>query len=270
VGPVLAVLAGAALLLVLRDAAGAGESGGAGGDDPSSSTPEDQLVADGEQLFLTSCVSCHGVGGVGSDLAPALVGVGEAAADFQLRTGRMPAAIDQDGGQPPTKKAAYDDDEIEALVAYVGSLGEGPPIPDVQPARGDIVEGGDLYRANCAACHNAAGIGGALSSGDYAPSLSSIGATQIGEALRTGPGQMPKFSDDQFSDQQMDSIAAYVLYLQSPDDPGGFSLGGTGPTAEGFVAWVFGIGLAIIAALFVTRETHRRKAKASTMEDAPA
>ena len=88
--------------------------------------------------------------------------------------------------------------------------------------------------------------------------------------MRTGPGQMPKFSEEEFSDQQLDSIAAYVLYLQSPDDPGGFSLGGTGPTAEGFVAWIFGLGLAVIAALFVTRETRRRKDKASDMEDAPA
>jgi len=270
VGPVLVVLASAALFLLVRDAAGAGESGAVDDGDPTASSTDDELVADGAQLFLTGCVSCHGVGGEGSDLAPSLIGVGEASADFQLRTGRMPAAIAQGQGQPPTKNAAYDDEEIQALVAYVGSLGDGPAIPDVQPSQGDLVEGGDLYRANCAACHNAAGIGGALSSGDYAPSLSNIAATQIGEAMRTGPGQMPKFGEEEFSDEELDSIVAYVLYLQAPDDPGGFSLGGTGPTAEGFVAWIFGIGLAIIAALFVTRETTRRKKKASTMEDAPA
>lgn len=266
VGPVLAALGAALLLLLVREAAGAGESGGVGSDDPSSSTPEDDLVTDGQQLFLTGCVTCHGVGGIGTDLAPPLVGVGEAAADFQLRTGRMPATIDQDAGQPPTKDPAYDDGEIEALVAYVGSLGDGPPIPNVQPELGDLVLGGDLYRANCAACHNAAGIGGALSSGDYAPSLSDIHPLQIGEAMRTGPGQMPKFSEDEITDEELNSIVRYVEYLQEPADPGGFSLGGTGPTAEGFVAWMFGLGAAVVAALFVTRETRRHRAHRADVE----
>jgi len=269
---VLAVVAAAGLLLLARGAAGAGEAGGAGTEDategPVDPASED-LVAEGEQLFLTGCVTCHGVGGEGTSEAPALIGVGEASADFQLRTGRMPATRGE-GEQPPTKPLAYTDDEIQALVAYVGSLGDGPPIPDVNPQQGDLAEGGDLYRANCAACHNAAGIGGALSSGDYAPSLSTIHATQIAEAMRTGPGQMPKFSPEEITDEEMDSIVRYVLYLQNPDDPGGFSLGGTGPTAEGFVAWVFGLGFAIVAALFVTRERRRAKGDAGDgVEDPP-
>jgi hypothetical protein len=60
----------------------------------------------------------------------------------------------------------------------------------------------------------------------------------------------------------------YVEYLQEPADPGGFSLGGTGPTAEGFVAWVFGLGAAIVAALFVTRETRRHRAKIGAVDAA--
>jgi ubiquinol-cytochrome c reductase cytochrome c subunit len=260
-GIVAAVLGAAALVLLVREAAGAGESGGAGTEDTPSDPSEADLVAEGEQLFLTGCVTCHGVGGEGSDLAPSLIGVGEASADFQLRTGRMPATRPT-GDQPPTKPLAYNDDEIRALVAYVGSLGEGPPIPDVVPSAGDLSQGGDLFRANCAACHNAAGIGGALSSGDYAPSLLDVDPTQIGEAMRVGPGQMPKFGPDEITDEELDSIVRYVLYLQQPADPGGFSLGGTGPTAEGFVAWVFGIGGAITAALFVTREKRRVKRSA--------
>lgn len=258
-GPLVAVLGGALLVLALRDVAGAGEGEGAGAGDRDEESADP--VAEGEQLFLTGCVTCHGVDGVGSDLAPTLIGVGEAAADFQLRTGRMPAPIAAGTGQPPTKPVAYTDDQIEALVAYVGSLGEGPPIPDVDIDRGDIVEGGDLYRANCAACHNAAGIGGALTGGDYAPSLSTVEPTQIGEAMRTGPGQMPRFSEDEISDEELDAIARYVVYLQAPADPGGFSLGGSGPTAEGFVAWVFGVGAAIMVGLFVTAE-HRRRGRA--------
>ncbi|OWY59776.1 hypothetical protein B7486_72755, partial [cyanobacterium TDX16] len=63
--------------------------------------------------------------------------------------------------------------------------------------------------------------------------------------------------------QELNSIVRYVQYLQEPADPGGFSLGGTGPTAEGFVAWMFGLGAAIVAALFVTRETRRHRAKSA-------
>lgn len=255
--PVVAALGVGLVLVLARGSAWAGESEAVDDGEPTSSTPPDQLVADGQQLFLTACVTCHGVGGIGTELGPPLVGVGEAAADFQLRTGRMPAAIAQGSGQPPTKPLAYDDDQIRALVAYVGSLGDGPPIPDVRPEDGDLVLGGELYLANCAACHNAAAVGGALSSGDYAPSLSDVHPVQIGEAVRTGPGQMPRFSEDEITDHELNSIVRYVEYLQQPADPGGFSLGGTGPTAEGFVAWVFGLGAAIVAALFVTRETRR-------------
>ena len=54
--------------------------------------------------------------------------------------------------------------------------------------------------------------------------------------MRTGPGQMPVFGPDTFSDHQVNSIVRYVRYLSDPDDPGGFSLGRIGPITEGLVA----------------------------------
>ena len=211
----------------------------------------DDFVAQGEQLFNINCVSCHGSGGVGTASGPTLIGVGEAAADFQLQTGRMPLADPQ--GQAPSKPPAFTDQEIQALVAYVGSLGEGTPIPDVNVSSGDLVAGGNLFRANCTTYHGAAAIGGALSYGRYAPSLHDVGETQIAEAVRVGPGQMPVFDEDVFDAQQLDSIVRYVKYLQDPADPGGFSLGRVGPVAEGYVAWLVGIGTVVAFIRWITR-----------------
>ncbi len=209
-----------------------------------------ELVAAGEELFALGCSSCHGLDGEGTDNGPNIVDAGEAAADFQLRTGRMPAADDE--GQQPEKPVRYDDDEIRALVAYVGSLGDGPAIPDVDAARGDLANGGELYRANCAACHNASGIGGALSYGGEAPSVRDVDPVQVGEAMRTGPGQMPVFGADSFSPEELDDIARYVEDLSEPSRRGGFSLGGVGPVTEGFVAILFALGGLVVATRWIT------------------
>jgi len=249
-------LLSAALYLALGTfSAGAATSPAAPAGSTSSATDgtsDPAQVAAGEQLFLTGCVSCHGVDGAGTDLGPSLASSGAAFADFMLRTGRMPMA--GPANQAPQKPPAYGDAEIKALVAYVASIGQGPAIPDVQPDKGDLAEGSQLYLANCAACHNASGIGGALSYGNHAPSLSSVGATQIGEAMLVGPGQMPVFGPSTFSAEQVNSIARYVGYLQEPDHPGGLRLGSAGPVPEGFVAWLLGLGGLLLLAGWITRE----------------
>lgn len=206
----------------------------------------------GRELFSTSCVSCHGVDGRGTDLAPSLQGAGEASADFMLRTGRMPMAAP--AIQPPVKPVAYTDTEIRQLVAYVGTLGKGPPIPDVDPGRGSLDDGGRLFLANCAPCHNSSAVGGALSYGRHAPSLQETPAVQVAEAIRTGPGQMPRFGDTVFSDEDVDSIVRYVEYLHVPDAPGGLPLGYTGPVSEGFVALLFGLAGLVFVIRWITRE----------------
>lgn len=208
-------------------------------------------VARGEELFRTNCVTCHGDDAKGTNRAPPLAGVGAATADFQLRTGRMPAA--NTNGQPPSKPVAFSDDEIKDLVAYVASLGDGPAIPDVDPANGDLSEGGELFRENCAACHNAAGIGGALSYGTRAPSLLEVEPTQIGEAVRIGPGQMPVFGPDTFTDDQVDSIVRHIREtLVDGETPGGFTLGSAGPVTEGLVAILIGLGAIVLTTRWIT------------------
>jgi ubiquinol-cytochrome c reductase cytochrome c subunit len=201
----------------------------------------DAQVRRGEELYNTGCVSCHGADGIGTDQAPSLVGVGAASADFYLTTGRMPAAYPK-GYQSTRKPPAYAPDEIAALVAYVASLGPGPEIPEVDLDDADLQHGGVLFRANCAACHQAGGNGGALSYGKNAPSLHQATATQVVEAMRIGPGQMPKFDPEQFTPEDVRDIAAYVEYLKAPVNEGGLPLGGFGPVTEGFVALLFGLG----------------------------
>lgn len=225
-------------------------------DSPPGTSPEDRFEQ-GRELYLTSCVSCHGVGGVGTADGPSLAAAGEASADFYLRTGRMPLAAPS--SQPPEKPVAYTDAEIEALVTYVGTLCDSstnpcPPIPDIDPDAGSLQEGSELFLANCAPCHNSAAIGGALSRGRNGPSLQQVQAQQVGEAMRTGPGDMPKFGPDVFTDQQVNSIVRYVEYLHQPESPGGLSLGFAGPVAEGFVALLIGLGSMVLAIRWITRE----------------
>ena len=164
------------------------------------------LLRTGKQLFDTSCVTCHGANLQGvPDRGPSLIGVGEAAVYFQVSTGRMPAMRGE--AQAPRKAPIFDESQIDALGAYVQANGGGPTVPrddNGQVAQesllgSDVARGGDLFRLNCASCHNFTGKGGALSSGKYAPDLAPAEPAQIYTAMLTGPQNMPKFSDRQLS-----------------------------------------------------------------------
>jgi quinol---cytochrome-c reductase cytochrome c subunit len=199
----------------------------------------------GRLLYLRDCAFCHGSRGQGTGVAPPLQGVGAMAADFYLSTGRMPVA--KPINDPPRRSPAYDRRQINQLVAYVASLGEGPAVPRVDPRAGSLAEGASLYEANCAACHSSAGIGGALTQGKEAPSILNSTPTQIAEAMRLGgTGNMPVFGPDTLDQRQVDSIVRYVQALQHPRDRGGLALGHIGPIAEGFVAWAVGLLLLVV------------------------
>ena len=212
---------------------------------PRADAQDDELLEEGRQLYVTGCSSCHGNDGGGIEIkegsagGPSLKAAGEAGAYFFLSTGRMP--INSTEEQPTRKDPAYSPEEIEALVAYVASLGNGPALPDIDLADTDLAAGGSIYRANCQACHNASGSGGALSYGRAAPKLFESTPEQIGAAVRVGPGQMPTFGDDTITDQGLDDLTRYVRYLDDPEDPGGLPIGRTGPVPEGFVAWLVGM-----------------------------
>ncbi|MDX6568911.1 MAG: ubiquinol-cytochrome c reductase cytochrome c subunit, partial [Gaiellales bacterium] len=145
----------------------------------------------GRTLFVQSCSSCHALSARGvPGRGPSLVGVGAEAADFELSTGRMPLASPRD--EPLRTTPRFDPQDIEALVAYVGSLG-GPAIPKVDAARGDLAAGFRAFTLDCAGCHQALARGGTVTGG-VAPSLIEATPTQIAEAVRIGPYLMPPFS----------------------------------------------------------------------------
>jgi ubiquinol-cytochrome c reductase cytochrome c subunit len=195
---------------------------------------------EGRVLFEERCASCHGAGGEGTAQGPPIVGLGAAVYDFQLSTGRMPLA--DPGMRAVRKPPAFGPEEIDALVAFLTSLGLGGiPIPRVDPEAGDLSDGQHLYQLNCAACHGVSGNGGAV--GDQvAPGLHAATPTQVAEAVRIGPGTMPVFGPETVPDEDLASLTRYVRYLDDPNDEGGAGLGHAGPTIEGFVALLLGLG----------------------------
>jgi ubiquinol-cytochrome c reductase cytochrome c subunit len=187
-----------------------------------------------QTAFLRDCATCHGADGRGTNEGPTLQGAGRAAVDYELTTGRMP--LQHADETPRRRPPAYSPSQIAALVDYVGRLVPGgPDIPAVDPDRGDLAAGGTIYRQQCAACHQWAGQGGALVHQE-APPLTRSTATQIAEAVRTGPGTMPIFSDAAVSDTELNSLVRYVRSLRDPNDRGGEPLWHLGPLAEGAAA----------------------------------
>ncbi|MFE3324205.1 c-type cytochrome [Streptomyces sp. NPDC059176] len=225
-------------------------------------TAQSLAIEEGKKLYTVGCASCHGNGGQGTSDGPSLVGVGSAAVDFQVGTGRMPAQ--QPGAQVPKKKVIYTQGQIDQLAAYISSLGAGPIVPtekQYSPDGADIAKGGDLFRTNCAQCHNFTGEGGALTHGKYAPNLEGVSPKHIYEAMQTGPQNMPSFPDTTMPEQEKRDIIAYIQTVNSgeSENPGGLSLGGLGPVSEGLFAWVFGLGALIAVAVWVAAHTAKAK-----------
>ena len=194
----------------------------------------------GRQLYVQACSTCHGVTGEGTEIAPPLIGAGAAKADFYMSTGRMPA--EGPTKQAPRREPIFTEEQRHEIAEYVATFGEGPPIPEVDPERGDLVEGNLLYSTNCAACHNATGSGGAVGREYYAPELYPATPLEIAEAIRSGPGAMPIFNHGALTDDEVNSIVRYIEHLKGRENPGGFSIGALGPFSEGFVAWIVGLG----------------------------
>ncbi len=196
-------------------------------------------------LYAQSCASCHGTIGQGSSLAPPLIGVSADYIHFMLDTGRMPAEVSY--MEETHKPSIFSKKQIDSLTNYIVAMTseKDRSLPKVGP--GDIRRGRALYAENCQQCHGAGGFGGAVGGGyeRVAPPLSQASALQVAEALRAGPGTMPRFGNDVLSDQDVSDIAHYVSYLQTSAAPGGLQLSNVGPVAEGFVAWVLGLALIV-------------------------
>lgn len=213
--------------------------------------PTTDDVEAGRALFVANCATCHGVNAEGRDGNPTLIGVGAAAVDFQVATGRMPMQLE--GPQAAAKPPQFDREQINQLAAYVASLGPGPAVPSaeqVDPSLGDPANGGAIFRTNCAMCHGAIGAGGALSEGKYAPALAQSTPTEIYTAMLTGPQSMPVFNDSNITPEEKRDVIAF-LEEQKNGSPGGTTLGSIGPVGEGIWIWVVGMGLLIASAVWI-------------------
>jgi ubiquinol-cytochrome c reductase cytochrome c subunit len=209
------------------------------------------LVRQGEQLYNNACISCHGANLQGvPDRGPSLIGTGEAAVYFQVSTGRMPAARQE--AQNDEKPVKFTPEEIDALGAFVQANGGGPVVPTGSLAGGDPARGGEIFRLNCASCHQFTGRGIALSSGKFAPAIEGVNPQQIYTAMITGPQSMPKFSERQLTPEEKRDIIAYIESVtQERNNPGGYSLGGYGPISEGLIAWIVGIAALVAVTLWI-------------------
>lgn len=228
-------------------------------------------VTDGKTLYMRDCAWCHGATGIGTGRGPSLIeeANGPAHMDFVLSTGRMPlSSVDQPMRRRPP---VYTSEQIAALVDYAEELGiDGPEIPELYTTDVDLGLGNQLYQQNCAACHASTGIGGTLGSGGnrltsvnrqseiLAPDLSDSTPKEVAEAMLAGPGTMPVFGPETFTRREAESIVKYVEHLNSADNPGGWSMGRTGPWSEGAAAWLVGLTAMILFIMWIgTRSTER-------------
>lgn len=215
-------------------------------------------LAEGRTLFTETCSACHGGQAQGSSIAPALLGLGEGEIDLWLTAGWMPLRTSEN--QAAIKPVWFSlRSQINAVIAYIASLRSGGfGIPSIDLSNTNVAQGFDLFSLNCAPCHTITGAGDALANGYHAPPLHGIAATQVLEAIRTGPQNMPKFSVNQMSNQEALNLVAFVTKnLEHPDNVGGVGLGGVGPVAEGFVGLFVGVGVCLLAAYWVGDRTER-------------
>ena len=242
--------------LLITGGAYAGASAAMAATDESASVKSALTVEDGKKLFQANCATCHGLDVQGTEDGPSLYGVGELAVHFQMSTGRMP--LQMQGPQAPQKPAQFTEEQIAAIGAYIQSIAPGPTYPseEVLDGKGSASEGGELFRINCAMCHNVAGAGGALTEGKYAPNLHTTTPLNMYAAMITGPQNMPVFNDMTLTTEEKRDIITYLLYLQDNESAGGFSLGSLGPVSEGLFIWIFGIGSLIAITVWITAKSN--------------
>ena len=225
------------------------------------------LVQEGKDIYDTACITCHGANLQGIEgRGPSLVGIGAGSVYFQVHSGRMPMMSND--AQAERKAPRYTEQQTLALAAYVAANGGGPDIVynddgsvAQESLRGanyngeiqaeDVAKGSELFRMNCASCHNFTGQGGALSSGKFAPELAPASEQEIYQAMLTGPQNMPKFSDRQLTADEKKDIIAYLKSAKETPSPAGWDLGALGPVAEGLAMWIIGISALCAAAMWI-------------------
>jgi ubiquinol-cytochrome c reductase cytochrome c subunit len=165
--------------------------------------------------------------------------------------------MQMNGPQAYKKPGQFNEQQTHQLAAYVASLGPGPSIPEagLLDEKGDAAKGGELFRTNCAMCHNAAAAGGALTRGKFAPALADVSGKHIYEAMVTGPQNMPVFNDANISPEGKRDVITFLKQIEANGSPGGADLGALGPVSEGLFVWIAGLGVIIAFTIWLTSRT---------------
>ncbi|WP_040165408.1 cytochrome bc1 complex diheme cytochrome c subunit [Microbacterium gorillae] len=253
----LAAVALIGLGLLLTGGAYAGASAAVAATTDSSTSVSAAADTDtGKKLFQANCATCHGMDLEGTANGPSLVGVGELAVEFQVSTGRMP--LQMQGPQAPQKPVQFTEEQTRDMAAWVQSVAPGATYPaeNIISGEGDVARGAELFRINCAMCHNVAAAGGALTEGKYAPPLTSTSPLHIYAAMVTGPQNMPVFNNMTLTEQDKQDIIASLVFTQQEVNPGGFTLGSLGPVSEGLFIWIFGIGALVAITVWITAKSN--------------
>ena len=244
-----------------------------------SGVPRDRalLMREGRTLYDVHCSTCHGIVDTGGGKGvPSLQYAGGATVDFYVATGRMPLAdIAAVHGTPLNPFAhsfaagtqnyhtapLFDARQTAAIVTYVTSQAQTTiPIPVVRLDAAKLQRGRLLYEDNCQACHGAGGQGATAGEQWTALPLNRATPTQIGEAIRIGPGVMPRFNSHQLSGDDVNAVATYVRYLIANSQTyGGTVMDYLGPISEGAVSAFIGVGFLFWVIYFTGTKSDGRR-----------
>jgi ubiquinol-cytochrome c reductase cytochrome b subunit len=166
---------------------------------------KDPMIMEGKRLFVElHCEYCHTLHGHGGTVGPVLDDVGlRRDRDWLAKHFRDPKKT-----SPDTKMPNFNllDGEVEALVAYMSSLGGGAFTANAPK----------LYEENCSSCHKFHGIGE-----EIGPDLSHIGSARevdfisayIKDPTKINPDAAMTGYSDQLTPDQIQDLARY-LYQQ--------------------------------------------------------
>lgn len=207
--------------------------------------PESGAAPNGAAIFAKHCAVCHGDHGQGISSMISIAGPNLQA---EHNRGMVMLAVETGPSHMPSFAKILSVPEIRSVAYYVTRQ-----IAVIPLSGGNLAEGGELFRKNCAECHRTAVRGGALAyAGLNAPALVDKSPALVAGAIRWGPGPMPPFPKSVISDEQLASIVKYVSFAQNPPSPGGNPLNFYGPVAEGFVGWV-GVLLLVLLTVWIER-----------------
>lgn len=194
-------------------------------------------VEDGEKrVNELSCTSCHAGAGM-EEHSSSMVGVSAVYPMFIPRSGQVVTLEERINGcmvrSMNGEKFADDDEDLDAMVAYLTYISEGIPVEmnadlpwrhknnmaDVPTP--SVADGEELYAQSCIACHAGDGSGTGSNSG---PALwgdgsfnDGAGIARISKMAGYIQNNMPIGQENTLSDQEAADLSAYILAQDRPE-----------------------------------------------------